>query len=134
MEPIVAAPGEGELLEGDHRRLRVKVSRPELDVLEFEIEPGFEGPGPHFHRKHVDSFYVLEGEVVFRIGDERVLAGPGTFVAAPPGVVHAFTASDRPARFLNVHAPDRGFSEYLRARARNEDVDPADYDICEVEE
>src|SRR3954447_12663855 len=134
MDAIVCGPGEGELLEGEHRKLRINASLPELDVLEFELEPGFEGPGAHFHRKPVDSFYVLDGEGVFRIGHEEVVAGPGTFVAAPPGVVHAFTASDRPARFLNVHAPDRGFTEYLRARARNEDVDPADYDIVDVEE
>jgi hypothetical protein len=51
----------------------------------------------------------------------------------PPGVVHAFTnpGSGR-ARFLNVHAPERGFVDYLRARARGEDVDPAEYDVHDV--
>ena len=117
MEGLVSGPDEGELLEGEHRRLRVKVSRPELDVLEFEIEPGFEGPGPHFHRQHVDSFYVLEGEVVFTVDGEEVRAGPGTFVAAPPGVVHGFqVVGDRELRMLNVHTPNTGFADRMRGR------------------
>jgi quercetin dioxygenase-like cupin family protein len=132
-EAVLVAAGEGEPLSGDERLLRVKVTRPELDVLEFEVAPGYDGPGPHFHREHVDSFYVLAGELEFRLGDETVRAPAGTFVAAPPGVVHAFTnPGPDGARFLNVHAPDRGFVEYLRARARGEDVDPADYDIHDV--
>jgi quercetin dioxygenase-like cupin family protein len=56
----------------------------------FELRPGFEGPDPHTHDDHVDSFYVLEGEVEFLVAGETVHAGPGTFVAAPPGVVHTF--------------------------------------------
>ena len=133
MDGTVSEPGEGELLSGEERALRVKVSRPELDVLEFEVGPGYEGPGPHFHKQHVDSFYVLEGELEFQIGDETVRAGPGTLVSAPPGAVHAFTnpGSGR-ARFLNIHAPDRGFTDLMRARDRGEEPDPEDYDVWDI--
>jgi quercetin dioxygenase-like cupin family protein len=132
---IVSCPGEGELLTDEHRELLVKAVHPELDVLEFEIESGYEGPGPHYHERHVDSFYVLEGELEFRLADETVRAGAGTFVAVPPGVVHAFThAVSGRTRFLNIHAPDCGFAEYMRARDRGEDVDPARYDVHDVED
>ena len=38
------------------------------------------------------SFYVLEGELTFRIGPdlERVTAPAGTFVAVPPNIIHGF--------------------------------------------
>ena len=40
---------------------------------------------------------------------------PGSFVAAPPGVVHGFrNAADTELRMLNVHAPNVGFAERLR--------------------
>ena len=52
----------------------------------------------------------------------------------PPGVVHAFTnAGPARARFLNIHAPERGFVEYLRARDRGEDIDPAQFDVHDVD-
>ena len=91
MEGIVSRPGDGEFLEGEDRELRVKLSRDELDVLEFEVGPEYEGPGPHFHKEHVDSFYVLEGELEFTVEGNTIRAPARTYVAAPPGVVHSFT-------------------------------------------
>jgi len=76
MDGIVSRSGEGETLGGTKHEIEVKVTRPELDVLEFEIASDFEGPGLHIHKEHVDSFYVLEGELEFRIGDETLRAGP----------------------------------------------------------
>ena len=108
-EPIALAPGDGEVLGVSV----VKAARPELSALEFELSPGG-GVDPHFHRGHSDSFYVLEGEVEFHAGDEVVNGTPGTYVLAPPGVVHYFrNVSDKPARLLNLHTPG-GFAEYRR--------------------
>ena len=35
------------------------------------------GPPPHVHLKEDETFYVLEGTPTFRLGDERIVAGPG---------------------------------------------------------
>jgi quercetin dioxygenase-like cupin family protein len=111
-DPIVLGPGEGERLGTGV----VKAARPELSLIEFELAPGGEVQ-PHLHRGHSDSFYVLEGEVEFRTGDEVVSATAGSFVLSPAGVVHAFrNVSDQPARLLNLHAPG-GFVEYRRELA-----------------
>jgi mannose-6-phosphate isomerase-like protein (cupin superfamily) len=134
VDAIVSRGGEGERLEGEHRELLVKAVRPELDFLVYHVGPGYRGPGPHYHERHVDSFYVFEGELEFTLVGETVRAGAGTYVLVPPGVVHAFTnPGPAHARFLNIHAPERGFVEYLRARDRGEDVDPAKYDVHDVE-
>ena len=37
-----------------------------------------------------EFFYVLEGEVVLRIGDERHTAGAGTFAFVPRETFHGF--------------------------------------------
>ena len=87
----------------------------ELEVLEFWCEPGFGPIEPHVHETHADSFYVLEGEVEFTIGDETKRAGPGTWVAAPPGVRHGFAIpGPEDAHFLNIHAPGSGFIDRIR--------------------
>ena len=53
----------------------------------------------------------------------------------PPGAVHAFRKTSRGgARFLNVHAPESGFVEYLRRRLRGDELDLAEYDIYDVDE
>src|SRR3954470_23272273 len=103
-----------EELRGEDRVLRVKAARPELSLFEFEVGPGYEGPGTHLHKAHADSFYVLEGELEFTLDGETLRAGPGELVGAGRGVVHGFTSvGPGRARFLNVHAPG-GFEEYLR--------------------
>ena len=133
MKATVNGPGEGERLEEEHRSLLVKGLSSELDFLEYDVGQGYEGPGPHYHERHADSFYVLEGELEFTVDGEKVRAGPGTFVLVPPRVVHSFTnPGPGGARFLNVHAPETGFVALLRARARGEEVDPADYDVHDV--
>lgn len=130
----MSGPGDGEQLDAEHRELLVKGACPELDFLEYDVGPGYQGPGPHFHTAHVDSFYVLSGELEFRLGDNTVRAPAGTFVLVPAGTVHAFTnPGPGSARFLNVHAPERGFVDYLRARNTGENVDPEQYDVWEVE-
>ena len=103
-EPITLRPGEGE---------GVKADRPELSLLEVTFDPG-SGVDPHLHKRHSDSFFVLEGEVEFHVGDEVVHGTPGTYVLAPPNVVHWFrNVSDEPVRMLNLHTPG-GFAEYRR--------------------
>jgi quercetin dioxygenase-like cupin family protein len=112
---VFLGPGEGESVPGPKRELHVKFESDELEVLEFVCEPGFGPVDPHAHDAHTDSFYILEGEVEFTIGDETVRAGPGIWVAAPSGVRHGFSipGPDR-ARFLNIQAPSAGFIERIR--------------------
>ena len=107
--------GEGEKVEADNRLATIKIEREELSLVEFELEPGFEGPEPHAHDDHVDSFYVLEGEAEFLVGGERLLVGAGSFVAAPPGVEHTFSSGPGRSRLLDVHAPSSDFHDWLRA-------------------
>src|SRR5919199_1914860 len=114
-EVVLLAAGEGGRLEANDRVATIKAGREELALIELEYKPGFEGPSPHHHDDHVDSFYVVEGEADFLMGEETIRLGAGSFVAAPRGVVHAFSIADvGPARLLNVHAPSTGFHERLR--------------------
>ena len=99
------------------RNVVLLVGTPEVSVTWSRYGPGERGPDLHVHREHTDAFYVIEGELTFEVGPEpetrRVAAGG--FVAVPPGVQHAFrNDADHDARFLNFHAPDTGFAEFMR--------------------
>jgi quercetin dioxygenase-like cupin family protein len=107
-DATISLPGEGERVGS----MVVKVSSEEIDAVEISCGPGY-GPGPHTHPSQVDSFYVLEGELDFTVADEVIPAGPGTFVSAPPGVVHGFKSVGS-ARFFNLHTPAGGFIDSFR--------------------
>ena len=115
-DPIALGPGEGS---------PVKADRPELALLEVTFDPE-SGVDPHFHKGHSDSFYVLEGELEFHVGDEVFHATPGSYVLAPPSVVHHFrNVGDTPARMLNLHTPG-GFVQYRRElqELRSQEIEP----------
>jgi hypothetical protein len=67
-----------------------------------------EGASPplHVHHDLDDSFYLLDGQMVLRCGDEVWVAGPGEWVPFPRGVPHTFRVMGGPARVLMVHAND----------------------------
>ena len=128
---VGTGPGDGDRLSKEHRLLLVKALLPELNVLEYFVTPEYDGASSHVHLRHADCFYVLEGELELRADGEVVRAGPGTSVIVPPGVVHEFTSVGR-ARFLNVHAPEFGFVEYLRKLDAGEKLDARVYDSYEL--
>lgn len=63
-------------------------------------------PPLHVHADLDDSFYVLEGRMVVRCGDDVSVATAGAWVPFPRRVPHSFRVMDGPARLLQVHADD----------------------------
>jgi quercetin dioxygenase-like cupin family protein len=115
MDGIAQGPDDGERVARGRRFHRILAELPEMEVIELAFGPEFEGVDPHTHPDHVDSFYVLAGEAEFLVGSETFTAGPGSYVAAPIGVVHGFrVVGEDELRMLNIHAPNTGFAQRLR--------------------
>ena len=71
-------------------------------------ESGYEWIAPlHVHHLDEEAWYVLEGVLRFRIGDELREVGPGGAVLAAKGTPHAFGNARRgqPAHYLLVTTP-----------------------------
>lgn len=118
-EPIVVQPGHGEVV-GDtpDRRVEILSDDDSLHATWSRFAAGRDGADLHVHRHHTDLFYVLAGELTIRLGLEGdgVIVPAGTLARIPPLVVHGFrNASDADVRYLNLHAPGRGFADYMRA-------------------
>ncbi len=112
------APGEGKRHDAGSAQIIIKATGADTAgsffLSESTLAPGFPGPPPHRHRELHDMFYVLEGTLTLRLGDESVEAAAGSFVCVPPGVIHTFrNASDREVRFLNFNTP-AGWENYMR--------------------
>jgi len=98
------------------------------------IVPPRGGPPPHIHRREDETFYVLEGRPTFRLGSDRIVAGPGDFLNIPRNAVHCFTnLSDEPCRMILTFAPagiEKFFEETLE---RAHDItQPCPDNIAEV--
>jgi mannose-6-phosphate isomerase-like protein (cupin superfamily) len=60
----------------------------------------------HVHHADDEAWYVLEGSLRFRLGDEEFEVGPGGGAFAPRGTPHAYgNARRKPARYLLITTP-----------------------------
>jgi quercetin dioxygenase-like cupin family protein len=131
-DAIVRGPGEGDSIMDGAVVFKAQVGDGDgtFSLTEVTLPPGFPGPVLHCHARTLDSFYVLEGTLTIRLGeDEEFEAGPGWYGAMPPGTVHSFAnRTDGPVRALNLMAPG-GFEQYLKEMAAatppGEQPDPA---------
>jgi quercetin dioxygenase-like cupin family protein len=74
-------------------------------LWEAIVPPGG-GPPPHVHSREEEGFYILEGEITFQIGDQRLVASAATFANMPVGTAHSFkNESGKTARLLISVAP-----------------------------
>ncbi len=70
-------------------------------------------PPRHIHHREDETFYLLEGEMTFSIGDQTIEAGPGTSVFAPRDIPHSFTIDSEQVRILVLNVP-AGIEEFFR--------------------
>jgi mannose-6-phosphate isomerase-like protein (cupin superfamily) len=116
-QAVLLEPGEGPAVSLRGTEVRFKVRSDQADgasLQEWVAQPGFD-TGVHVHQRLEETWYLLEGELEFRIDAETFRAGPGACVFVPPGVAHAFAnRGQAPVRFLLVTSPsghDRYFDE-----------------------
>jgi len=119
MRAVVVAPGAGRFIPVGTAGtgVTVKVSTAETGglctVWEGSVPPGAVGAGPHYHRGRDEFFYVLGGELVLRVGDERHTARSGSFAFVPRGTVHGFhNPGPEVATLLVMHHP-AGVEQFL---------------------
>ena len=79
----------------------------EIGIAEV-LADGHAAPREHLHRHHLESLYVLEGELTVAVATGELLAEAGSWVRVPRGVVHTLRAASGPVRFLHVHTPSSG--------------------------
>ena len=114
MEPVLLGSGEGERHQIGPAEVVFKLTGEDLYLAEGTLPASTPGPPPHTHEHKTDMFYVLEGTLTVLVGEESHDLAAGSFVAAPPGIVHAFrNDSDAPVRFLNMSTPG-GWEHYMR--------------------
>lgn len=77
-------------------------------LVETLCNPGG-GTPLHVHSREDEAFYILDGEIEFRLGDQFVTATAGMALHAPRNVPHYFAnRTNSPARLLVTMLPGGG--------------------------
>jgi quercetin dioxygenase-like cupin family protein len=89
----------------------------ELFVIEHK-GLGHGGPPVHLHLQQEEWFYVMEGEVLFQLGDQRKILRAGESVLGPRGVPHSFVGvGEKPAHMMIAFSPAGMMEAFFRKTA-----------------
>jgi len=100
-------------------------------LFEFYADRNGEPP-PHIHHNEDEAWYVLDGQITFRVGEDTFPARPGSFVFAPRNIVHGLEIASTTARLLTIMAPAgcEGFFDGLSVPAADDRLpDPRPPDV-----
>jgi quercetin dioxygenase-like cupin family protein len=107
---LAVGPGDGTTIQGPAGgpltfKVRGEQTNGTLTAFENAIAPG-DGPPLHTHANEDEAWYVLEGELRFRLGTELRRAPAGSFVFVARGTPHCFqNVGARAARVLVMFTP-----------------------------
>jgi len=87
-----------------------------FSLIHCYFRKGFMAP-PHYHKFEDESFYMLDGEIDFHIGDKAVNAKAGAFVVLPKNVPHYFNLVTETAKALMLITP-AGFETFFKEFGR----------------
>ena len=132
--PIIRAAGEGEKRwfygGGTHTwKVTTEETNGSLYLFEDEMTEGKMTP-LHLHPDADELTYVLEGEILMRMGDREERVGAGGVTMAPRGTPHAFRVISPRARMLDVQSPGAGEAFYWGASvpATGDGEGPVDFE------
>ena len=105
------------LFEGDTFYCKVSTKDTDGDMYAFEssrIKKG--GPPLHYHYDQDEWFYILEGEFLFKVGDETFTAKAGDSVFGPRRIPHAFAKTNEGnAKILIIFQPAGKMEAHFKA-------------------
>lgn len=116
LDPYMLGKDEGRALWFLGCLTLVKATGPQtagrFGLIDQVFPSGFASPY-HVHHAEDEGFYILEGEMTFICGGEKLKAGPGAYVFGPRDIPHGFRV-DGPghARILLLATP-AGFEQFV---------------------
>lgn len=126
-EKLILKQGEGKMIPVPGHKIWIKLSGEDtsgsFSLLEVELTG--DGPPQHIHKNEDETFYILEGEVKFLLGEVTSIAKAGDFVRIPKGTRHAFCRVDKKNAKLLITFTPAGFEKFFE--------DAVDVDVTDTE-
>lgn len=113
---LLMKPGQGTSLSivGDIVTFKAvsEDTNGQYTLFEVQVDPDI-GPPPHIHHREDEAFYIQEGELEFQLGNQTVIATPGTFLYSPKGHQHNFTNKTNQRAKMLVWCMPAGIEEFF---------------------
>jgi mannose-6-phosphate isomerase-like protein (cupin superfamily) len=114
--PSLTRAGEGEARWWFACLAEIKVTAEQtgggLSIVEITEPPNAVAP-LHVHHREEETFWILEGDVTFEVGDATIHARAGDVAVGPRGIPHRYTVGDAGCRMLFIMTPG-GFEGLVR--------------------
>ncbi|QFZ72159.1 cupin domain-containing protein [Streptomyces fagopyri] len=121
---LVVQPGEAAGASLANGAFELLADGGAVSASRLTLTTGADGAPPHHHKLSHELFYVLDGTMLFRLGDTLTTVRKGGLVVIPPGLPHVFGAAEgESADVVVVLSPgiERfGYFEQLAAISRGE--------------
>lgn len=83
------------------------------------------GPALHLHPDFDETFFITEGEVTVKVGEQFHFLKVGDSIFIPRNIPHAFTiTSDNPATFLIICQPSGNIENFFREYSKYDNITP----------
>jgi quercetin dioxygenase-like cupin family protein len=130
-KPVLTAPRGGETVTmsgGSSIEIKVESSQSggEYSAVLWTVRAG-EEPPLHTHSREDELVYVVDGQLIARVGDASVEVGPGAYAALPSGVPHTIEVVGDQVTLLATYVP--GGLERLLVPRKGEKPDPAAFGV-----
>jgi mannose-6-phosphate isomerase-like protein (cupin superfamily) len=93
--------------------IKVLVSSELIESFDSVVKVAGAGPGPHYHTRMDEIFYILSGTVLITSDKNEIKATAGTVVRIPKMTPHAWKSSGGPAHLLVTFIPGGNQVAYL---------------------
>jgi quercetin dioxygenase-like cupin family protein len=90
----------------------------ELAVFEQTGQTPMGGPPLHLHTSQDEWFFILEGEYLFQLGDQKFSMKPGDTIFLPRNVQHGFIQLTEKARVMVSFLPAGRIESFFRATSK----------------
>ncbi|MEI9811488.1 MAG: cupin domain-containing protein [Acidobacteriota bacterium] len=129
LAPLVVEPGQsrtGAPIELTGHSIDIKALGEDTGgqfAIGFLTAPPMTGPPLHVHSREDEWFYVLKGELLFQVGDEFIVAGPGTSLFAPRDIPHTWqNFGPETVEAIGLITPPDAQGFFLDSRTLRQDV------------
>lgn len=112
VQSYVLGPGEGTLATDPGLKASLASTGGSLTVMESRTRGG----APlHRHTREDECFYVVEGTITVRCGDQTYEAGPRSFVFLPCTIAHSWDVLGGGTATVLIITVPAGFEEFMHA-------------------
>jgi mannose-6-phosphate isomerase-like protein (cupin superfamily) len=116
--PTIIKAGDGAAFDFGGLGVQWKIDGPQtggqFSIVHHPLAPRALAAPLHYHHREDEYSYVLRGSLGALLGDDVVVAGPGTWVFKPRHQWHTFwNAGEEPCEIIEVIAPP-GFENFFR--------------------